>query len=52
MAEFYFHIDENIVGKRENAGYQHSFSHNVMKKPILSGGGRVVVKNWNCVMKN
>ena len=29
------HFVENIVGKGENAGYQHfSFSHNVFKSPF------------------
>ena len=29
---------ENIVGKGENAGYQHfSFSHNVFKKLLFQG---------------
>ena len=31
----HFERVENIVGKGENAGYQHfSFSHNVFKRPL------------------
>ena len=39
---------ENIVGKRENAGYQHfSFSHNVFKKFSSTGS-----QSQDCVVKS
>ena len=34
---FVFEWVENIVGKGENAGYQHSFSHNVFKRIFTQG---------------
>ena len=43
-----FHRVENIVGKGENAGYQHFLLLPVFSKAFFFR----VVKSWNCVVKS